>query len=258
MLGRLNLSEGCFYTPLATQSPAVNACAVAPGHGLFAAAGEEGLLECFDLRQRRSVGVLDAAAAAGAVRASRRPLHHPQHMPARCAAGRPLHLSVQSSSQSSAAAPAAQRNDAKQGPQWKRSVSCAGLGHILLFQSAGAECAGMACLQAGEGLTALRFSKSGLQCAVGTQNGLVALYDLRSSRPSIVKDHNYGAPIKDIKFHASAGMAGGHMHGHRARAVPSSVIGCRPSHEVQGYCSNGAYFSFIMHVGEPSVQLMRH
>ena len=67
---RLNLSEGCFYTPLATQSPAVNACAVAPGHGLFAAAGEEGLLECFDLRQRRSVGVLDTAAAAGAVRVS--------------------------------------------------------------------------------------------------------------------------------------------------------------------------------------------
>ncbi|CAK0744566.1 hypothetical protein CVIRNUC_001558 [Coccomyxa viridis] len=125
---RLNLSEGCFYTPLATQSPAVNACAVAPGHGLFAAAGEEGLLECFDLRQRRSVGVLDAAAAAGA---------------------------------------------------------------------------------AGEGLTALRFSDSGLQCAVGTQNGLVALYDLRSSRPSIVKDHNYGAPIKDIKFHTSGNMAGG-------------------------------------------------
>ena len=83
MLRRLNLSEGCFYTPLATQSPAVNACAVAPGHGLFAAAGEEGLLECFDLRQRRSVGVLDAAAAAGAVRVSCKPCHHPQHRSSR-------------------------------------------------------------------------------------------------------------------------------------------------------------------------------
>ena len=49
-------------------------------------------------------------------------------------------------------------------------------------------------LQPGEGLTALRFSDSGLQCAVGMHNGLVALYDLRSSRPVIVKDHNYGAP----------------------------------------------------------------
>ena len=77
---RLNLSEGCFYTPLATQSPAVNACAVAPGHGLFAAAGEEGLLECFDLRQRRSVGALDAAAAAGAV--SPCPTSQPHTQPA--------------------------------------------------------------------------------------------------------------------------------------------------------------------------------
>lgn len=63
-------------------------------------------------------------------------------------------------------------------------------------------------LQPGEGLTALRFSDSGMQCAVGTQNGLVAVYDLRSSRPVIVKDHNYGAPIKDIKFHTSDSMAG--------------------------------------------------
>lgn len=66
----------------------------------------------------------------------------------------------------------------------------------------------LACDQAGEGLTALRFDDSGLQCAVGTTNGLVALFDLRSSRPSIVKDHMYGAPIIDIKFHASDSMAG--------------------------------------------------
>ena len=63
-------------------------------------------------------------------------------------------------------------------------------------------------VQPGKGLTALRFSDSGLQCAVGTANGLVALYDLRSSRPLIVKDHNYGAAIKDIKFHTPDSMAG--------------------------------------------------
>ncbi len=64
---RLSLSEGCFLTPLPSQSPAVNACAVCPAHGLFAAAGEDGKLECFDLRQRRSAGVIDAVGAAGAV-----------------------------------------------------------------------------------------------------------------------------------------------------------------------------------------------
>jgi hypothetical protein len=67
LLCRLNLAEGCFLSPLQSGSPGVNACAVSPAHGLFAAAGEGGLLECFDLRQRRCAGALDAAAAAGAV-----------------------------------------------------------------------------------------------------------------------------------------------------------------------------------------------
>ena len=93
--------------------------------------------------------------------------------------------------------------------------------HILLVCSTCREHAGVVCMQAGEGLTALRFSDSGMQCAVGTHNGLVALYDLRSSRPSIVKDHNYGAPIKDIKFHTAGSMAGGHMHD-----IVVSCLGC--------------------------------
>ena len=36
-------------------------------HGLFGCAGEDGVLECFDLRSRTSIGSLSAAAAAGAV-----------------------------------------------------------------------------------------------------------------------------------------------------------------------------------------------
>ena len=40
--------------------------------------------------------------------------------------------------------------------------------------------------------------------AVGTSNGLVALFDLRATRPRLVKDHMYSAPILDIKFHANA------------------------------------------------------
>jgi len=43
---------------------------------------------------------------------------------------------------------------------------------------------------------------------VGTSNGLVALYDLRSSRPLLVKDHMYGDKITDIKFHAAHGSGG--------------------------------------------------
>jgi ribosome biogenesis protein ENP2 len=96
---RLNLAEGRFLTPLTCRSPAVNACGISPAHGLLACAGEDGGLECFDLRQRDSVGRLNASAAAGAP---------------------------------------------------------------------------------GQPLTALRFDNSGMHLAVGTGNGLVALFDLRS------------------------------------------------------------------------------
>ena len=73
--------------------------------------------------------------------------------------------------------------------------------------------------QADEALTALRFDDSGLQCAVGTSNGLVALFDLRASRPTFVKDHMYGAPIKDIKFHTIDSMAGALLALHRSHAT---------------------------------------
>ena len=65
---RLNLEEGCFQTPLASRSPGINKLGVSPAHGLVAAAGEEGLLECYDLRQEQCAGRFDAASAAGAVR----------------------------------------------------------------------------------------------------------------------------------------------------------------------------------------------
>lgn len=35
-------------------------------HGLFACAGEDGVLECFDLRMKNSAGTLDAATSCGA------------------------------------------------------------------------------------------------------------------------------------------------------------------------------------------------
>ncbi|KAL0045866.1 hypothetical protein WJX82_007078 [Trebouxia sp. C0006] len=124
---RLNLAEGRFLSPLPAKSPGINACGISSVHGLFGCAGDDGVLECFDLRKRTSVGTLNAAAAAGAADAE---------------------------------------------------------------------------------LTAVRFDDTGLHCAVGTSNGLVALYDLRSSRPLLVKDHMYGDKITDIKFHAAHGSGG--------------------------------------------------
>jgi ribosome biogenesis protein ENP2 len=57
--------------------------------------------------------------------------------------------------------------------------------------------------QPGEALTAVRFDDTGLGVACGTAGGLVALFDLRAQRPTVVKDHMYGQRITDIKFHAS-------------------------------------------------------
>ena len=64
-------------------------------------------------------------------------------------------------------------------------------------------------MQPGDGLTAVRFDDAGLHAAVGTSGGRVALFDLRSPRPLLVKDHMYGAPIVDVKFHAPHREAGG-------------------------------------------------
>ena len=58
----------------------------------------------------------------------------------------------------------------------------------------------------------MRFDETGLGVAVGTAGGLVALFDLRARRPTVVKDHMYGQRITDIKFHTSGdGNAGGLM-----------------------------------------------
>ena len=45
--------------------------------------------------------------------------------------------------------------------------------------------------------------------AAGTADGKVALFDLRSSRPVVVKDHMYGTAITSIAFHSVAGGLGG-------------------------------------------------
>ncbi|KAI1777422.1 WD40 repeat-like protein [Hypoxylon cercidicola] len=51
--------------------------------------------------------------------------------------------------------------------------------------------------QEGE-ITALDFSPSGLSLATGTSNGLIKLFDLRSPKPLLQKDHGPGFPIKNL------------------------------------------------------------
>ena len=49
-------------------------------------------------------------------------------------------------------------------------------------------------------VTALDFHRSGITTAVGTSNGLVYLYDLRSPVPLLKKDQGYGYPIQTLQF----------------------------------------------------------
>lgn len=54
-------------------------------------------------------------------------------------------------------------------------------------------------------ITALNFAMDGLTMGVGTSTGHVLLYDLRNPNPRLVKDHQYGMPIKNITFHPQSG-----------------------------------------------------
>ena len=51
-------------------------------------------------------------------------------------------------------------------------------------------------------VTALKF-RDGLNMGVGTSTGHILLYDVRSDKPLLVKDHNYELPIKAIQFQDS-------------------------------------------------------
>lgn len=58
--------EGRFLSPVSSSLPGINACGWSPSHGLLACAGEDGVLECLDMRAPKAVGLLGAAAAVGA------------------------------------------------------------------------------------------------------------------------------------------------------------------------------------------------
>ncbi|XP_011645134.1 nucleolar protein 10 [Pogonomyrmex barbatus] len=60
-------------------------------------------------------------------------------------------------------------------------------------------------LQVVPAITALKF-QGGLNLGVGTSTGLVLMYDIRSNKPFLIKDHMYGLPIKCIDFHEEMGL----------------------------------------------------
>lgn len=55
-LYRLNLEQGCFLAPLNTGASGINALGVHPGHGMIAVGTQDGLVQCWDPRQRSRLG----------------------------------------------------------------------------------------------------------------------------------------------------------------------------------------------------------
>jgi hypothetical protein len=54
--------------------------------------------------------------------------------------------------------------------------------------------------------TSMAFDTDGLTFMVGTLTGQVVMYDLRRPTPLLVKDHQYGYPIKSLQFHTSGNV----------------------------------------------------
>ncbi|KAL9186894.1 hypothetical protein ACHAXT_010614 [Thalassiosira profunda] len=54
-------------------------------------------------------------------------------------------------------------------------------------------------------VTSICFDSAGMQMCAGTRGGNVALYDMRSSNPLFIKEHQYGLPIHTVQFHAGSG-----------------------------------------------------
>ncbi|CAL5036445.1 unnamed protein product [Urochloa decumbens] len=127
-LYRINLEQGRFLASLSSQSPAINAVTRSKVHGLVACGGEDGAVECFDMRKKSSVGRINI--------------------------------------------PAVSSED--------------------YYQE----------------VTSLQFDEDqGYLMAVGSSTGKISIYDLRMSSPLRVKDHMYGSPILNIKWHQSLNSA---------------------------------------------------
>lgn len=50
-------------------------------------------------------------------------------------------------------------------------------------------------------VSAVKFDTDGLTMGVGTSSAHCLTFDLRSSTPSMVKEHQYGLPVTSVTFH---------------------------------------------------------
>lgn len=58
LIYRLNLEQGRFLRPLNGSSPAINVCSLSPANGILAVGGNDGVLECWDPRDRAHLATM--------------------------------------------------------------------------------------------------------------------------------------------------------------------------------------------------------
>lgn len=160
---------------------------------MLACAGEGGLLEGFDPRSAQPVGCLDAAAAMGAVSAIEC-LAHGMGSQASSDLGYlgALKLGVHGSP----ACPAHLGSSLHELAASRKNVQ-----YMCQPRAVTRHTWAPGVVQAGQDLTAVAFEEAGLQCAVGTSQGLVGVFDLRAAKPLAIKDHMYSDAIRSIQYH---------------------------------------------------------
>ena len=55
-------------------------------------------------------------------------------------------------------------------------------------------------------ISAVTYDTTGMYMAAGTTGGVVALYDVRSSKPLYIQEHKHGLAINTLRFHSGSGM----------------------------------------------------
>lgn len=165
---RIDLAEGRFRAPLelsrrATQGGpdedladvGIDGLAVSETHGLIAACRDDGVVTCYDPRERAPVGALDVVRSVGGAFASNGAL---------------------------------------------RSLGAGGASKSLVAATVA---------QASPGVRSVAFDSRGLRLGAGLSDGRVAVFDLRSSKPVMVRDHGYDAPVVRLQFLDGTGSAAG-------------------------------------------------
>ena len=61
-------------------------------------------------------------------------------------------------------------------------------------------------------ITSINFEEGGMGFLVGTSDGRALLYDLRHNKPIYVRNHPYGLPVIDVRFHRNTINTIGNVH----------------------------------------------